>query len=285
MLKLVQKDKYESISQLELFKSLNEYLFLNIYPILNQSFSGQIWVDNFDNPQVSYIYDSRKAHFLIGKVIENREALSEFVKTQVYPIIKKSTNGSTFIYSTNWDSVNEFGKFDIFNQSFVIPRKLFKFNTYNASNFDSLLSKESKKFKLVEVSKEILDMDLKNTIGLKEELKYMWDNIDNFFKFGFGVCAITGDSLAGWCLGEYFSEMNQHSEKKIFGIGIETYPEFQKKGIATAMTCSLVKKGLGKGYTIYWDCSADNSASIRTALKSGFELLDEYRIIFVPPSQ
>ena len=108
------------------------------------------------------------------------------------------------------------------------------------------------------------------------ELKYMWGNIDNFFMFGFGTCAIIDDSLAGWCLGEYFVNT---SSQKFFGIGIQTDPQFQKKGIATVMASMMIEMGLKKGYTIYWDCFKDNVASSKTALKLGFNLDMEYEIL------
>jgi RimJ/RimL family protein N-acetyltransferase len=119
-------------------------------------------------------------------------------------------------------------------------------------------------------------MNLKNIEGLKNELNHMWGDVDKFFEFGFGVCALFNDSLAGWCLGEYFSS---YKNIKHFGIGIETYSEFQRKGIAFAMASLLVELGLEKNYDIYWDSYSTNIASIKTARKVGFELEMEYEIL------
>ena len=89
----------------------------------------------------------------------------------------------------------------------------------------------------------IADSKLKNMNGLLHELQFMWGEIDNFFHYGFGYCARTDTTLAGWCLGEYFTEMRG---KPRFGIGVETYPEFQRQNIATIMTSALIEKGLSQ---------------------------------------
>ena len=162
----------------------------------------------------------------------------------------------------------------------IIDRCLFKFAKSNPIKKEVRIPSECK---IIEVTKDLLTMDLKNIDGLISELKHMWIDLDNFFTFGFGVCAVQNDALAGWCLGEYFSENDLSPNTKKFGIGIETYPEFQQKGIATAMTNSLIEIGLEKGYTIYWDCYKGNECSIRTALKVGFELVDEYQILYSDP--
>jgi len=80
-------------------------------------------------------------------------------------------------------------------------------------------------------------------------------------------------TIAGWCLGEYFSSGK-------CGVGIETYPEYQNKGYATLLASALVRHGQKRGLNIYWDSWKDNVPSIRVAEKTGFELICEYKVYF-----
>ena len=45
------------------------------------------------------------------------------------------------------------------------------------------------------------------------------------------------------------------------------------------MTCYLVEKSLEKKYEIFWDCYESNLPSIKTALKVGFELVQNYEVL------
>jgi hypothetical protein len=274
MLRQLKTSQYKSLGDKELFHTINEHLSLNIRPILDQTFEGDIWVDNEEKPTICYVYDSRKAHFIFGAVEKNRKMLSEFITTNVVPIAKKSEHGSTLIYRKEWELINEVEKFDFISKGYINDRHLYKLDAIKLNSWKENIPKG---FKITEITKDILNLDLKNNSDLIKELKSMWGNIENFFKFGFGTCAIHEDILAGWCLGEYYS---QNLEKNQFGIGIETLLEYQQKGLATAMASLLVELGLKNGYTIYWDCYKENISSIRTALKVGFKLVEEYQVLW-----
>ena len=112
MLHKVNAPDYRLIRKQPLFNPLNEYLSLNINPILYQTFPGTIWVDNIEKPTVAYVYDNRRAHFLVGEIESNRELISEFVKEEIISIFSRSKDGSTFIYKNDWKIVDSLTKFD-----------------------------------------------------------------------------------------------------------------------------------------------------------------------------
>ncbi|MHA2032855.1 MAG: GNAT family N-acetyltransferase, partial [Candidatus Kariarchaeaceae archaeon] len=207
----------------------NIHISLNVLPIINKTFKGEIWVDNLKHPTIVYVFDTRHAHFLFGDISSNLKILSEFVEIKIIPLISSSKIPYSFLYSNSWKYLSETKNFAFITESKIIKRLLFKFKEFR---YPSWKSKIPDGIDIVRVTKSFLKMNLKNIEGLKNELNHMWGDVDKFFEFGFGVCALFNDSLAGWCLGEYFSS---YKNIKHFGIGIETYSEFQRKGIAFAM--------------------------------------------------
>ena len=269
MFKKLNKDQYKLIIS---FLN-NSHLALNILPVIHQTFDGEVWVDDEFDVKIVYIFDTRHGHFLVGDVDNNGHSSVEFIKNLFLTRFNGTGNFYSLIYANDWLKLSNLENIQQVINSTKYTRQLFRYTDFTITNWRSLIPDG---FNIVQVTKEILNSKLKNTTGLSDELKHMWSSVDNFFMYGFGTCAIFDDSLAGWCLGEYF--VNTVTEK-FFGIGIETYPEFQKKGIATVMAFMLIEMGLQKGYSIYWDCFKDNIASIKTALKLGFTLDMEYEIL------
>ncbi len=248
----------------------NSHLFLNILPIIHQTFTGEIWVNDLENPSFAYVFDSRHGHFILGQFTDNKELLREFI---IELFKKRFSNSNKFfylLYADEWTELLQDSSFFNKMQSSKKTRQLYKF----AKNSTKSIVPEG--FTILPVDENLLKKDLENIKLLQDELTHMWGDPENFFRIGFGTCAIFQNSLAGFCLGEYF--VNIDNEKK-FGIGIETFPEFQQKGIATAMALSLVEMGLANDYEIYWDCFKDNIASAKTALKVGFVLDMEYNVL------
>jgi GNAT superfamily N-acetyltransferase len=111
---------------------------------------------------------------------------------------------------------------------------------------------------------------LKNLAILRDELCSERASVEDFLAHGFGVCALYGDEIAGWCTSEYNS--GDRCE-----VGIGTLQPYQCRGLATAMATALIKHAQSRDIThMGWHCDARNAASIATALKVGFERMHEY---------
>lgn len=111
---------------------------------------------------------------------------------------------------------------------------------------------------------------LTNMDGLIDEIQSEGEPLERFLSDRFGICALSGSEIAGWCLSEY--NLGDSCE-----IGIETLEPFQRRGLGSAMTCALVEEALSRGVTqIGWDCYRDNLPSVATARRAGFTLDTEY---------
>ncbi len=116
---------------------------------------------------------------------------------------------------------------------------------------------------------------LQNLDLLAEEMCSERPSVTDFLAKSFGVCAIHGDEIVGWCLSEY----NTPSRCEV---GIETLAVHRRRGLATAMASALIEQALSNGMTrVNWHCYARNKPSIATALSVGFEKVRDYPVIVV----
>ena len=146
---------------------------------------------------------------------------------------------------------------------------------YSTNTSDNVTDCESHElpegFELRAVDAGLLKLThLRNLESLKEEMCSERPTVTDFLDKSFGVCIVTRDELAGWCLSEY--NCADRCE-----IGIETGEAYRRLGLATAMTRALVDIARARGVRqVGWHCRADNRPSAATALKSGFNHVCDY---------
>lgn len=113
-----------------------------------------------------------------------------------------------------------------------------------------------------------------NPAFLAEEMISERESIEDFLAKSFGVCAVLGDEMIGWCLSEY--NTGHRCE-----VGIATHANHQRQGLATAMTLAFIELARSRDVArIGWHCNTSNVASGKTALKAGFEKLADYSSYF-----
>lgn len=112
--------------------------------------------------------------------------------------------------------------------------------------------------------------DLANLEPVRSEIRWMWPSEERFYEQGFGSAALVGQRVICWCTAEYRSATR-------CGIGIETEPDYQRRGVATATAAHFVVACIARGITPYWESRSTNLPSIRVAEKIGFERLAEER--------
>ncbi len=132
-----------------------------------------------------------------------------------------------------------------------------------------------KGYALVELTADLLSRNLANTSELTEEMESERPSVEDFLAKSFGICAMKGREIAGWCLSEY-----NNTEGCEIGIGV--MKDHRHKGLASAMTSLFLKtaaeRGAGK---VGWDCHRQNASSWRTAQKAGFKISSSYPTILI----
>lgn len=116
----------------------------------------------------------------------------------------------------------------------------------------------------------LIDLD-----DLREEMCSERASVDEFLQKSFGIAALYGQKLAGWCLSEY--NCGGRCE-----VGIGTQEPFRKQGLASAMGAAFLREARRRGYAqVGWDCFADNAPSVATAKRLGFEKTADYAACLV----
>ena len=106
---------------------------------------------------------------------------------------------------------------------------------------------------------------------LTGEIASCWPSVERFVAQGFGVCALEGTAIAGWCTAETVSATR-------CGAGIETVEAYQQRGIGALLAAVWARRCQERGLVAYWDSWTDNAPSVRVALKSGFRAAYAYTV-------
>jgi GNAT superfamily N-acetyltransferase len=116
----------------------------------------------------------------------------------------------------------------------------------------------------------LADEGLANLDALREEMCSERPSVEDFISSSFGVCAVHGKDLVGWCLSEY--NTGNRCE-----IGIATHEPHRRRGVATGMAGAFIEAARARGVTeIGWHCYAHNIPSGATARAAGFRLTHTY---------
>ena len=125
-------------------------------------------------------------------------------------------------------------------------------------------------FSLQMITPEFLSSDVVGLDALRQEMCSERASVEDFLRRSFGLCPLYANEVAGWCMSEY--NVGDRCE-----IGIATAEKHQRKGIATLVTRSFLAEAHRRGYNrVGWDCWTRNVASVATARKAGFTLVEEY---------
>ena len=104
------------------------------------------------------------------------------------------------------------------------------------------------------------------------EIESGWSSVADFCRHGFGYVAHDGSKIVSWCTAEFLSA--DHC-----GTGIETRPDHQRRGLATACASAFVAECVRRGLVAYWDAWATNLPSLTVAERVGFERVADYSIL------
>jgi GNAT superfamily N-acetyltransferase len=116
------------------------------------------------------------------------------------------------------------------------------------------------------------DSKIANLQLLAEEMASERASVDDFLSRSFGVAALFGSELAGWCLSEYNSGARCE-------VGIASLEPFQRKGLATAIGRHFLSMARDRGIQeVGWHCWKSNAASAASALKIGLERIADYPV-------
>ncbi len=266
MIYQLDKHNYEKVGPL--FAGLAEYS-CTVDGVLDGTRTGKIYVDDVQNPLSAFMY-SGEWYYLAGKAnnADFNRALNTLMMSDDFA--KDPCRGSDDGVFLTCDSGDWYGQFvTICGELPIIeaPRKRYVFKE---APFD-WRERIPDGFTLRPLDKDLLESDLKNVEVVHEWMQADWANaVDVYKQRGVGMCAILGDEIASWCftasIGGNACEM-----------GIETDPNYQRKGLGTLTAVAAADACQKAGFEIIdWNCDAGNLGSWGVAEKAGFVLEREY---------
>ncbi|WNS42891.1 GNAT family N-acetyltransferase [Paenibacillus sp. MMS20-IR301] len=114
---------------------------------------------------------------------------------------------------------------------------------------------------------------LENHSFLEEKILHFWDSADSFLHRGLGYLA-EHDNQAVSLAFSAFAAGRTHA------IDIETLEEYRRNNYGTAVAAALLQEFRVQGIEPYWDCTPENTGSIRIAEAIGMVHDFDYRIFW-----
>lgn len=103
------------------------------------------------------------------------------------------------------------------------------------------------------------------------ERKELYGSDDNFVNNGTGYALFVNDTLV--------SEAYASIGANIAEIGVVTADKYRGKGYATQVVSFMISELAKRNIYPEWSCNIDNTASLKTGLKLGFEIADYYTLL------
>ncbi|MBN2303522.1 MAG: GNAT family N-acetyltransferase [Anaerolineae bacterium] len=105
-------------------------------------------------------------------------------------------------------------------------------------------------------------------------MTYNWESIPGFLENAFGFCTVYQNQhenrVVSWSLCDCISGTACE-------IGIQTLPDYRRRGLATLTAAAAVDHALSNGFTqVGWQCDRHNFGSMGTSEKVGFRRAHDY---------
>lgn len=124
------------------------------------------------------------------------------------------------------------------------------------------------------IDKDLLESGrLYNHSFLEKKLLHFWDSIDAFLQQGFGYYMEEDNNLVSLCFSAFVAGQTH-------ALDIETIEGYRRKNYGVQVATAYVNECNQRGIQPYWDCSPDNTGSIRIAETIGMIPDFDYRIFW-----
>jgi len=232
---------------------------------------GRIWVDRSNSPRTA-LFDTPEGHYLAGErpTGEVAASLKQLITETIYARGRDDGWGAFCLHYPDQDwreavagLLGETYPVWDYQQYFVLERLRPEWR-----------QKLPEGFVMRRVDGDLLGDDgLANVNRLRSWATSSFGSLPLFLANGFGFCTVHGKEIASWCTADCVS--GDRCE-----IGIETFEQYRKRGLAACTVAATIEHCLSSGLThVGWHCWSSNLASAATARAVGFvKVLDHYGV-------
>jgi RimJ/RimL family protein N-acetyltransferase len=263
-LKLLDRTYYERVRPL--FRKMD--IHLPLQAILAGSVSAPIYVDNPLHPQTAITWTGHR--FYMAGTPGNTDLIAEsrklFLENFAMAAWKTGIDSYIVYYpSKKWEDFIQ----GMLREKFPI-KSARTYLSCKASRRE--LPKPPEGYLLRVANLDLIAEKWKNLDFLTDEMVSERESVDDFLSKSFGICLTQDDIIVGWCLSEY--NTGHRCE-----VGIAIHEDHQEQGLATFMSKAFIELARTRDVAnIGWHCSSNNQGSVATALKAGFEMVEDYPV-------
>ncbi|MGG3279362.1 GNAT family N-acetyltransferase [Paenibacillus solani] len=246
---------------------------IEVRAVVQGNSPGRIYVDRETEPTAALIWiqgqqgfqmigDPQSEGFLTG--------LNDYMITHIEPVLKKQNISVVEIGADldTWDSAIH----TIFNNRNVLSDIQHVF----CSESNLLAKKPDIPHPpgIHRIDRDLLESRrLGNHSFLEKKLLHFWDSVDAFLQQGFGYYIEENNTLVSLCFSAFVAGQTH-------AIDIETIEGYRKRNYGVQAATAYVKECNQTGIQPYWDCSPENTGSIRIAEAIGMIPDFDYRIFW-----
>ncbi|HLZ09311.1 MAG TPA: GNAT family N-acetyltransferase, partial [Chloroflexota bacterium] len=245
----------------------NPHLRLVIRSVLQGNSPARIWVDRPIAPQTALMWDLRHCIYLTGDAqrAASSGAFQGFLTDIAAEAKAAGIHNFRVCYSdSSWEAAVQ----EILPALRRRNHVLLKLDPGHGPGPSRLPDG----FRTASIDRQLLDaVKLKNLNLVLDEISGGWPTVARFLEYGFGVAVRNDEAVVCWCTAEYVSEGR-------CGVGIETIPAYQGRGLATNAATAFVAECATRGITAYWESWRDNHPSLRVAQRVGFQPLYDFNV-------
>ena len=231
--------------------------------------AGKVYVDDVIKPKTFYVIHNYGMSLLLGDPDNNA-----FNKSFLRHALNLDQNRNSFewmqVFPETWNKT----LVELFSDKLIASAK----NTHNQEkgiiqlntrlNFIFNYQKYTNRKKIIlspEIS--IVRTNAQHFNDMKGSVtpSFVWNNEADFLANGVGFSLLYNETLAAIAFSGFILDNDLE-------IGIETIPEFRKRGFAEIVCAALIDYCIDNNYTPIWACRLENIGSVKLAEKLGFEV-------------
>lgn len=245
---------------------------IEVRAIVNENNPGTIYVDHPTEPTAALIWIQGQQGFqLVGDTQSKMflESLEGYMRTYIEPKLKKQ--------NINWVEIG--GEMDTWDKT--IQAIFYNRNISSDIQHVFCFKENSKSIGFQDRDNIIRKIDadllksgrLENHAFLEKKILHFWDSVDSFLQHGFGYFAEYNNNVVSLCFSAFVAEQTH-------AIDIETLEGYRKSNYGTAVASAFLQECIQKGIHPYWDCTPENTGSIRIAKTIGMTPDFDYQIFW-----
>ncbi|MGG4345715.1 GNAT family N-acetyltransferase [Paenibacillus lautus] len=248
----------------------DKYENIEVRAVVNGNNPGGVYVDHPTEPTAALIWiEGQKGFQIIGDAQSKPflTGLEEYMRNHIEPKLQKQ--------NINWVEIgldpdpwnktiqNIFKKRDISSDTQHV---------FTLSGKPQPIKFQDQEVNIQRISRELLkSRRLENHSFLENKILRFWDSTDSFLEQGFGYFVEDNNNVVSLCFSAFIVD-------KTHAIDIETLEEHKRRNYGASVARAFVQECVQKGIHPYWDCTPDNTGSIRLAQKVGMSLDFDYQI-------